>query len=300
MNNSGTVIDSWRNSLIWFVEGHQLRERTTPAPKGRCLRPTTSETRGHMKTFVGGLGSRDWKTQAESPPHSGRTRMRPPGPAPCHSSSHLRSGRGQCAGEGRRLGAGLERESQVLRLLCWRPNFQSSREQFLRLPVLGWRQLLGPGAARSLSFMSHASRGRPCTWAPVHSQPESGVPGSLRTRGWAGAESPPPRSLLPVLAAWPHPAWPSHSAPEARGLRGLRVAPCSACAHAFCSNCFLNLAAKPGACCRGPGKRGAWALCLESVSAPSRPRGVRSRSLKPQPARPEPKLTSRVKATRGI
>ena len=140
----------------------------------------------------------------------------------------------------------------------------------------------------------------PCSRAPVYSQPESGVLGSLRTRGWAGAESSPPRSLLPLLAAWPHPAWPSHSAPEARGLRGLRGAACSACAHAFCSNCFPNQAAKPGSCCRGPGKRGAWALRLESIAAPSRPRGVRSPSLKPQSARPEPILTSRVKATRGI
>lgn len=234
----------------------------------------------------------------------------PAGPAPCYSGSHLRSGRGRCAGEGRLLRAGLERESQVLRLFRRRPSFLPRPELFLRLRVQGWGHSLGRGAAKPLSGTSprrllcvtrvlgsphHSSPG---TRALVHSQPESGVLGSLRTRSWAGAESTPPLSLLPLLTARFHPVRPSHSAPEARGLWGLRAANCSACAHAFCSGCFPHRAEKLGTYCRGPRKRGAWALRRESAAAPSRPRAVQSQSLKPQPARPEPILTSRVKAIR--
>ena len=61
----------------------------------------------------------------------------PAGPAPYYSGSHLCSGWGRCAGEGRLLRAGLERECQVLRLFCRRPNFLSHTELFLRLPVQG-------------------------------------------------------------------------------------------------------------------------------------------------------------------
>ena len=162
-------------------------------------------------------------------------------------------------GGGRLLRAGLERESRVLRLFCPRSNFLLHRAVSAAAgsgvgALAVWdqsRRLLC--VARVLGSPHHSS---PCTRALVHSQPESGVLGSLRTRGWAGAESTPPRSLLPLLTARFHPARPSHSAAEARGLWGLRAANCSACAHAFCSGCFPHQAEKPGDVLPGPWEAG--------------------------------------------
>lgn len=72
------------------------------------------------------------------------------------------------------------------------------------LQVTSTRLLLYVASVLSLYLFSS------CTQPRIRSQPYSGVLGSLRTRSWADAESPPPLSLLPILAAWPHPVRLSH------------------------------------------------------------------------------------------
>ncbi|ELW63229.1 Glucose-6-phosphate translocase [Tupaia chinensis] len=48
-----------------------------------------------------------------------------------------------------------------------------------------------------------------------------------------------------------------------KGPRGDHARAPARFAHALCSNCFLSRAEKPGACCRGSGKLGDWALLPE-------------------------------------
>ena len=65
---------------------------------------------------------------------------------------------------------------------------------------------------------------------PILSESVSEVLGSLRSRGWAGAKSLPPLSLLPILATGcPKP-----------GLRETMCGLCPACAYSFCSSCFSS------------------------------------------------------------